>query len=66
MDVQDGHFEKAFRKFKKKVEASGLLRELQERETYEKPTTIRKRAKSAARKRWLKEVSKSKLPPKLY
>ena len=66
MDVQDGHFEKAFRKFKKKVEASGILREIQERECYVKPTTVRKQAKNAARKRWLKELEKNKLPPKKF
>jgi len=64
--VPEGGFERAMRKFKKKVQESGLLQELKEREQYEKPTTRRKRAKSQARKRWLKKVAESKLPPKLY
>jgi small subunit ribosomal protein S21 len=58
--------EKALRKFKKKVLESGLLRELKERETYEKPTTRRKKAKAAAKNRWRKKVSSEQLPKKLY
>jgi len=53
--VRDGQFEKALRQFKRKVENSGILRELKEREYYVKPTTKRKLAKAAARKRWLKQ-----------
>ena len=64
--VKDDNIEKALRKFKKKVQDSGLLLELRERETYEKPTTRRKRKKGAARNRWQKELSRQKLPPKLY
>lgn len=64
--VQDGQFEKAMRKFKKKVLESGLLRELKERETYEKPTTTRKKKKAAAKSRWRKKLSSDKLPEKLY
>jgi|TARA_R110000868_G_scaffold348643_2_gene609756 small subunit ribosomal protein S21 len=64
--VKDDNIEKALRKFKKKVQDSGLLLELRERETYEKPTTRRKRKKGAARNRWKKELARQKLPPKLY
>lgn len=64
--VGDAPFEAAFRKFKKKVETSGLLRELKDRETYTKPTTTRKQKHAAAIKRWQREMSKNKLPPKLY
>jgi small subunit ribosomal protein S21 len=45
---------------------SGLLNELRERETYEKPTTARKKKKAAARNRHRKELSKQSLPKKLY
>jgi small subunit ribosomal protein S21 len=62
----DGNVEKAMRKFKKKVLESGLLRELKERETYEKPTTRRKKAKAAAKNRWRKKVASEQLPKKLY
>jgi small subunit ribosomal protein S21 len=65
--VRDGEpIEKALRKFKKKVLESGLLRELKERETYEKPTTRRKKAKSAAKNRWRKKVTSEQLPKKLF
>ena len=64
--VNDGNVEKALRKFKKKVLDSGLLQELRDRETYEKPTTARKRKKSAARNRWRKQLAAQTLPKKLY
>jgi small subunit ribosomal protein S21 len=64
--VKDGNVEKALRKFKKKVQDSGLLQELRDRETYEKPTTARKRKKSAARNRWRKQLAAQTLPKKLY
>jgi len=66
VEVQDGFFEKALRKFKKKVTESGLLQDLREREFYEKPTTARKKAKAAAKRRWQKKVSAGQLPKKLY
>lgn len=64
--VTNDNVEKALRKFKKKVLESGLLRELKERETYEKPTTARKKAKAAAKNRWRKKVASEQLPKKLY
>ena len=64
--VNDGNVEKALRKFKKKVQDSGLLQELRDRETYEKPTTVRKRKKSAARNRWRKQLASQQLPKKLF
>ena len=64
--VTNDNVEKAMRKFKKKVLESGLLRELKERETYEKPTTRRKKAKSAAKNRWRKKLAAEQLPKKLY
>jgi small subunit ribosomal protein S21 len=64
--VKDGNVEKALRKFKKKITDSGLLNELRERETYEKPTTRKKRKKSAAQNRWQKQLRSQQLPKKLY
>jgi small subunit ribosomal protein S21 len=64
--VTDGNVEKALRKFKKKVQDSGLLDDLRARETYEKPTTERKRKKGAARARWRKQLRSQQLPKKLY
>jgi small subunit ribosomal protein S21 len=64
--VEDGKFEKALRQFKKKVEESGLLKEVKDRQQYVKPTTKRKMAKNAAKKRWQKKLAMQKLPEKLY
>ena len=65
--VKEGEpIERALRKFKKKVQDSGLLQDLRDREFYEKPTTARKRAKSAAKNRWQKELAKQALPKKMY
>ena len=64
--MQDGQFEKAFRKFRNKVEDSGLLIEIRERMEYEKPCIARKKAKSQARKRWLKKLASTQMPKKLY
>ena len=64
--VKDGNIEKALRKFKKKVQDSGLLQDLRDRETYEKPTTRRKRKKSVAKNRWRKQLASQTLPKKLY
>jgi small subunit ribosomal protein S21 len=64
--VADGNVEKAMRKFKKKIQNSGLLLELRERETYVKPTTRRKVKAGQARSRWRKYVQSQKLPPRQY
>jgi small subunit ribosomal protein S21 len=66
VEVVDGQVEKALRKFKKKVSESGLIQNLREREFYEKPTTARKKAKSAAKRRWQKKIASQQLPKKLY
>lgn len=64
--VTNDNVEKALRKFKKKIQESGKLQELRDREFYEKPTTARKKAKSQARRRWLKKIANDTLPKKLY
>ena len=64
--IPDGNVEKALRKFKKKVQESGLLEDLRARETYEKPTTERKRKKGSAKSRWRKQLRSQQLPKKMY
>ena len=64
--VVDGNVDKALRKFKKKIQESGLLEELRAREFYEKPTTERKRKKGAAQARWRKKLREQQLPKKLH
>ena len=64
--VVDGKVDQALRKFKKKIQEDGLLDELRARETYEKPTTERKRKKGAAKARWRKQLRSQQLPKKQY
>jgi small subunit ribosomal protein S21 len=64
--VQDGNVDKALRKFKKKIQDTGLLNELRDREFYTKPTTARKLKLSAAKNRLRKQLAEQALPKKLY
>jgi len=64
--VQDDNFEKALRKFKKKVSEDGLLLELQSRQMYTKPSVKRKLARAYAEKRWKKYLNSQELPKKLF
>lgn len=64
--VTDGNIEKAIRKFKKKIQNAGVLMDLRDRETYTKPTTRRKTARSLAKKRWQRYLESQQLPPKQY
>jgi small subunit ribosomal protein S21 len=54
------------RRFKKKVDDSGVLDDLRKKEFYEKPTSVRKRKKSAAKARWRKKLRENQLPQKLF
>ncbi|HIP76400.1 MAG TPA: 30S ribosomal protein S21 [Psychromonas hadalis] len=51
-------FDVALRRFKRSCEKAGILAETRKREYFEKPTTVRKRAKAAAVKRHLKTLSR--------
>jgi len=64
--VQDNNIEKALRKFKKKVQNSGVLEDLRAREFYIKPTTARKLKHSAAKNRWRKYLDSQQLPPRTH
>ena len=64
--VQNDNVDKALRKFKKKIQESGLLEEIKARQFYEKPTTERKRKKGAAQARWRKKIRDQQLPRRLY
>jgi small subunit ribosomal protein S21 len=63
---ENENINQALRRFKKKVEESGLLDTLRQKEFYEKPTTARKRAKGAAKARWRKKLRDQQLPKKMY
>jgi small subunit ribosomal protein S21 len=56
----------ALRRFKKKIQDSRILDTLRDKEFYEKPTTARKKAKSAAKARWRKQLRDQQLPKKMY
>lgn len=60
VEVKNNDFSRAYRKFKKKVTEDGILQELRKKEHYEKPSVKRKRAKAAARARWLKKLSQAR------
>ena len=55
VEVRNGDMNQAMRRLKKIVTTENILREVREREFYEKPSLKRKKAKAAARKRWLKQ-----------
>lgn len=64
--VTENNIEKALRKFKKKIQTSGVLNDLRDKEFYMKPTTKRKIKRSAAKNRWRKQLAEQALPKKLY
>jgi small subunit ribosomal protein S21 len=64
--VGDMPIQTALRKFKQRVDDSGLLEEVKARMFYEKPTTERKRKAGAARARWNKKLRDQSLPKKMY
>ena len=65
--LRDGDdINRALRKFKNKIEDSNKLKDLQKKEFYEKPTTMRKRKAGAAKARWKKKLKEQQLPKKMY
>lgn len=60
VEVRNNDINFALRKFKKKIQEDGILQELRKKEAFEKPSMKRKKAKAAARARWLKKVAKRK------
>jgi small subunit ribosomal protein S21 len=56
----------ALRRFKRKVEESGVLEVIKDKEAYIKPTTARKKAKASAKARWRKKLRDDQLPKKLF
>jgi small subunit ribosomal protein S21 len=56
----------ALRKFKQKVDDLGILETVKKNMFFEKPTTVRKRKKGAAKARWKKKMADQQLPKKLF
>jgi small subunit ribosomal protein S21 len=66
VEVRDDNVNMALKKFKRKMDDSGKLIEVVERQFYEKPTTERKRKAGAAKSRWKKKLREQQLPKKLF
>ena len=58
LNEEDYNFDIALRRFKKQVEKAGVLSEMKKRQSYEKPSVMRKKKKAAARKRLMKKIRK--------
>lgn len=58
VEVRNGDFNGALRRFKKIVQEAGIIQEVRERQQYVKPSEQRKKAKAAGRARWLKKQRK--------
>lgn len=58
VEVRNGDFNGALRRFKKIVQEAGIIQEVREREAYVKPSERRKKEKAAGRARWLKKLRK--------
>ena len=56
----------ALKRFKKKIDESGLLEELRNRESYNKPSIRKNKAAGSAKARWQKKLKEQQLPTKLY
>lgn len=56
----DESFESALRRFKRKVEKSGVLTELRKRQHYEKPSVKRKRKAMQAKKKMARKLAEER------
>ena len=56
--VRNGNLEQAMRVLKKKVQKAGLVKELRQRQYYEKPSDKRIRKKKEMAKNWKKKQAK--------
>ncbi|AOJ01307.1 MULTISPECIES: 30S ribosomal protein S21 [Burkholderia] len=54
------------RRFRREIERIGLIRELRDRRSYEKPTALRKRKKASAVARQRARLKRSMPPKKPY
>jgi len=63
---ENENINQALRRFKKKIDDSGLIEELRNRESYIKPTTRRKKSEASAKARWQKKLRENQLPKKMY
>ncbi|AJK49454.1 30S ribosomal protein S21 [Burkholderia plantarii] len=62
----DEPVEVALRRFRREIQRSGLIQEVRDRSSYEKPTTQRKRKLASAVSRQRARLRRAMPPPKLY
>ena len=58
MTVKNGNVDRAMRTLKKKLQKEGLLKELKQRQFFEKPSAKRKRKKAEGIKRYQRNLKK--------
>ena len=56
VEVKNGNFERALRKWKKKCTEEGIVQEVRDRKQFVKPSEVKRKAKDAGRKRWLRKL----------
>jgi len=56
VEVKNGNFDRALRKWKKKCTEEGIVQEVRDRKQYVKKSEIKRKAKDAGRKRWLRKL----------
>ena len=49
VEVKNGQFERAMRKFKKKVTEAGIIQEIKERRFFVKPSEVKRKARDAGK-----------------
>jgi small subunit ribosomal protein S21 len=64
--VTNDRVDVALRKLKRLVQAGGVLRELRDRECYEKPSVARRRARGQARYRLQRQLASEQISEKLF
>ena len=57
---EEENFENALRRFKRKCEKAGILKELKNRQHFEKPSVKRKRKAISARKKTLRKLAEER------
>lgn len=57
--VQNNNTDAALRKFKKKVQEEGILQTVRDKQEYIKPSERRRKARAAAKARWMKRLYKA-------
>lgn len=57
VDVRNNDFNSAYKKFKRLVANEGIIKEVRDRQHFEKPSAKKRRAKAQERRRWQKKVT---------